>query len=323
MKTIKNLKNVLIVVVMLAISSPVHVYAKWAGPVCLPLPPGVSMVGWIPVPCLWINPFVALGRLANILAGRKLMKTEIDATAGFEEIKNNIGMGEGPGVSATGASGEDLTTEEEGAQMQAEQAERAAMVPDIVVNLILDAEKNKDGEGFFGVREANAQILLSDYCSDCSQRSTTTGKCTKYTQRECTSAEKVMLNQGCDACLERNAQGQCIAFDSASCARERQNYWLIRAVNGAEGTLDAHADAARKFYVDLKKLLNQTGKSTLVSDFWSDLQRFSVQSNAIVPEITFVYAMDLLSTAERRVSEVGVDYKVFPKQDEEEKEGGS
>ena len=310
MKTMKNLKNALIIASMLAVSSPA--YAVWGGPIC----------AWTVV-CLWMNPLVALGRLANIAAGYKLTKTEIDATAGVEEIKNNIGMGDGPGVSATGASGEDLTTEEEGAQMQAEQAERAATVPDIVVNLIVDVLNNDKGEGFYAVREANAKILLSDYCSDCSMRSTTTGECTKYTKRECTEAEKVTINQGCDACLERNESGQCIAFDSASCARERQNYWLIQSVNGAEGTLDSHVDGAKKFSADLKKLLQQTSKSRLVADFWSDLQRFSVQSNAITPEITFIYAMDLMSTAERRVSEVGVDYEVFPKQDEEKTEDDS
>ena len=48
-----------------------------------------------------------------------------------------------------------------------------------------------------------------------------------------------------------------------------------------------------------------------------------MQSNAITPEITFIYAMDLMSTAERRVSEVGVDYEVFPKQDEEKTEDDS
>ena len=295
---------------MLAVSFPA--YAVWGGPIC----------AWSVV-CLWVNPFVSLGRLANILAGLKLMKTEIDATAGFEEIKNNIGMGDGPGVSATGASGADLTTEEEGAQMQAEQAERAATVPDIVVKLITDTLKNEKGEGFYAVREANAQILLSDYCSECAQRSTTTGECTKYVQRECTEAEKITINQGCDACLERNSAGQCIAFDSASCARERQNYWLIQSVSAAEGTLDAHADAAKKFYVDLKGLLQQASQSRLVADFWSDLQRFSVQSNAITPEVTFVYAMDLMSTSERHAAEVGVDYEVFPKQDEEKEEDDS
>ncbi|MBP5343570.1 MAG: hypothetical protein J6Y85_00630 [Alphaproteobacteria bacterium] len=304
-KSLKNTVGVLAVAVVLMTSRPS--YAPFIPALCWPI--GV---------CLWTDVVGLVARVANIAAGYKLNKTEIDATAGFEKIKNNIGMGEGPGISATGASGADLVTEEEGAQMQAEQAERAAMVPDIIVNLFTDAEENEQGEGFRAIREANAQILLSDYCSECTQRSTTTGECLKYTQRLCTEAEQVAINQGCDACLERNDQGQCIAFDSASCARERQNYWLIQAVNGAEGTLDAHVAGARKFYENLKKLLVATSTSTTVSDFWSDLQRFSVQANTIVPEITFVYAMDLLSTSERRVSEVGVELEVFPKQDEKE-----
>jgi len=298
MKIKKSFKNALMVTVVLVMALPAQ---AWWLPVC-----------WGTTICLWVNPLASLGRLANVLAGYHLTETEIDATAGIQKIKDNIGIGNGPGVSATGATGADLVSSEEGAEMQqlaAESAENAPSVPEVLVTLVTDAEKNTNGEGFLAVREANTKILFADYCSDCQSTDPETGDCSLYAQRECTDEEKIKLNQGCDACRQKDASGKCISFDSKECARNRQNEWLVQATSGAEGTLDSHPHTASDLYSNLQSMLREAGQSRTVSDFWSDLQKISVQSNTIVPEITFVYAMDLLSTSERRVAETGVEYQ--------------
>ena len=246
---------------------------------------------------IWLSPLAYLGRLANVLAGYKLTKTEIDATEGFEKIKENIGMNE----EASEESGEESSAP----LMSEETYDNAEMIPDAILSLIEDPEENSDGKKFYSIREANTQILFADYCSDMGSDTTL------YVQRECTDEEKINLNQGCDACQQRNSEGQCISYDSAQCARERQNYWLTQSTSGVEATLDAHGGSARSFYGELSEWLTAFKEEMTVMEYWSRLQELSVQANSIVPEITFVYAMDLLSTSEMRVNETGVDYQTL------------
>jgi len=288
MKTKQSLRNVIIISALLGMAWPAQ---AWWDQKCW-------MIG-----CVWTNPSANFSRLLDLLALRKLLKTEIWASEGFAKIREALEEGEG----AEGESEDDLSTEEEGVQMS---GDSASTVPDIVVDLISDAEKNKEGLGFLDVREANAQILLADYCSQCASRSDD-NTCTLYEKIECTDEEKITLNQGCDACSKRDDSGKCISYNSAQCALERQNYWLITAAIGAEATLDAHSGSSASFYSNLKSLLEQAKEVETIYDYWTVLQRFSVQSSKITSEVSFVYAMDLLSTAERRVSEAGTNYQEF------------
>ena len=97
--------------------------------------------------------FLGLGLLADYIGAlleyavnatsKKLKELEIDATAGSDQLEKNIGMQQDRGYcgrSATGNTGCDLTTEEEGAAMAEEAAKAAMDVPDSTIKLIEDKE---------------------------------------------------------------------------------------------------------------------------------------------------------------------------------------
>ena len=297
----KSLRNTVMAVVALTVALPA--YAIWTGPIC-----------WITFACVPWDLVEFAARLWGIAAEKKLLTTEISATEGLQPILDNIGKGNGPGVSATGNTGADLTSEEEGAQMQQEQAMNAATVPNVLVQLVTDEERSADGLDFWTIREANLQQALSDYCSECaSESSSGDGICKIYKERDCTQEERNKINQDCDACHQHDDKDLCISYDAGECAKERQNKWGYKATNGAIGTADSHQDEMVKLYEDLKALLRSAGKTGTVAGFWSDLQMMSVQSSVIAPEITYYYAMDLLSTSIRRMYEGGVDYETLPK----------
>lgn len=294
----KSLRNTVMTAVALTVAFPA--YAVWTGPIC-----------WMTVVCVPLDILNFAARLWGIAAEKKLMRTEISATEGLQPILDNIGKGNGPGVSATGNSGADLTSEEEGAQMQAQQAMNAATVPDVLVELVTDAERSADGLDFWKIREANLQQALSDYCSECAT-SGVDGVCKTYKERDCTQEERDKINRACNACNAHNDQDLCVSYDAGECAKERQNVWIYTAANGAIGTVDAHQDEVKKLYEDLKALLASAGSTGTVAGFWSDLQMMSVQSSVIAPEITYVYSTDLLAMSIRRMYEGGVEYERLP-----------
>ena len=299
MKLKTSLRNTLLAAIVIGVSTPS--YAIWSGAIC----------AWIGL-CSWPGVLTAAARVWTIAQANKVTTTEIDATAGFQEILNNIGKGEGPGISATGNTGADLTSEEEGAEMQAEQARRAATVPNVAITYIVDAEKDEGGKDFYKLREINAQFVLADYCYVCSQKSTTGSDiCWKYEQKACSDTEKHTINADCSACSEHE-NDQCVSFDSVQCAEERQNKWLYVMTSSAAAEANASKKSITEFREKLIELLKHTGSSGTVAGWWSNVQTLSVQANAIVPEITRVYAADLQATSVRRVAEQGVEIRKLP-----------
>ncbi len=198
--------------------------------------------------------------------------TEIDASAGIKKIKDNIGQGDGPGISATGASGADTVTDEEAAEMVKAAEEEAATVPNLIIELIEKKEAD--------FKKVQAVIADQAFVRD--------------------SAE---VNADCE-CDNGKKGTQCSPVD---CAVDRQNEDLMTASTAASTLADSFFQKGQdESYEKLQGLIDQINSDETLIDFVADMGAVSVYSSDQLVDMIELYAYDLAAQSYRNLSTVGV-----------------
>lgn len=222
-----------------------------------------------------------------------------DVTNGLEKIKSNIGMYRDQGdcgISATGNSGCDLTTPEEGAAEDAKMDEEAAVIPDSTIAIIKESEKDgkitldgksdiknqKDdvvgnkGDTFDRVREnVTSYIFISDD-SDINA--------------DCT----------CD-------RGTGDACEQSECAQQRQNEALYQASLGASSTADSNLQQMDKRYDNLVKAVSEINEVETIADFVGKMGRLSVYGSDAVANMMTLQTHDLRAQSYRNLVFGGIN----------------
>ncbi|MBQ4471925.1 MAG: hypothetical protein II942_01590 [Alphaproteobacteria bacterium] len=260
----RQLKLVFVFLVMLGTALPSHALSSaW------PIKHGFFNIG------LLTDYIGALLEYAVSAAGEKLKKLEIDASAGSDQLEKNIGMQQDRGHcgrSATGNTGCDLTTEEEGAAM-AEEAEKAAMdVPDSAIKLIEDKEK-------VSLESVQTEIAKIAFAQD--------------------GAE---ANKDCK-CADGTAD-QC---DPIECAKARQNEELATATSSAIAEADAFFGQMDTEYKELNELVSSLNGMTTLREFIAGMGDLSVYASQRVPTIILLQSKDLTAQSYRNLATEGTE----------------
>ena len=222
-----------------------------------------------------------------------------DVTNGLEKIKSNIGMYRDQGdcgISATGNTGCDLTTPEQGAAEDAKMDEEAAVIPDSTIAIINESEKDgkitldgksdiknqKDdvvgnkGDTFDRVREnVTSYIFISDD-SDINA--------------DCT----------CD-------RGTGDACEQSECAQQRQNEALYQASLGASSTADSNLQQMDKRYDNLIKAVSEINEVETIADFVGKMGRLSVYGSDAVANMMTLQTHDLRAQSYRNLVFGGIN----------------
>ena len=217
-----------------------------------------------------------------------------DIENGMEKIKSNIGMYRDQGdcgISATGNSGCDLTTPEEGAAEDAKMDEEAAVIPDSTITIIQESEKDgkikldgksdiknqaddvvgKKGDTFDRVREnVTGYIFVSDDAA---------------VNEDCTCS----AGTGGDAC------------DHSECAQQRQNDALYQSSLGASSVADSNLQKMDQRYEDLTKLVSEINEVETIADFVGKMGNFSVYASDAVANMMTLQTHDLRSQSYRNL----------------------
>ena len=260
----RQLKVVFAFLVMLGTALPSHAQSSaW------PIKHGFFNIG------LLTDYIGALLEYAVAAAGEKLKTLEIDASAGSDKLEKNIGAQQDRGHcgrSATGNTGCDLTTEEEGAAMR-EEAEKMAMdVPDSAIKLIEDKEK----VSLPAVQEEIAKIAFAQDGAD--------------------------LNKDCKC-----ATGTADQCDPIECAKARQNEELAIATTSAAAEADAFFANMDAEYKDLNNLVSSLNGMTTLREFIAGMGDLSVYASQRVPTIMLMYSKDLTAQSYRNLTTEGTE----------------
>ena len=222
-----------------------------------------------------------------------------DVTNGLEKIKSNIGMYRDQGdcgISATGNSGCDLTTPEQGAAEDAAMDEEAAVIPDSTIEIITESEKDgkitldgksdiknkrddvvgNKGDTFDRVREnVTSYIFISDDTE---------------VNADCT----------CD-------RGTGEACEQSECAQQRQNDALYQASLGASSTADSNLQQMDKRYQNLVKAVSEINEVETIADFVGKMGRLSVYGSDAVANMMTIQTHDLRSQSYRNLVFGGIN----------------
>jgi len=236
----------------------------------------------------------AVGFAVGILAREWYRHTEnlhYDIKQGIKKIKENIGMfkSEGKcGVSATGNTGCDLITEEEGAELAAKAEEEAMALDQTTIKIIEENEagiedtsvdgvaKNKKGDLFDKVR-ANVEGYIFTNNSEAVNADCT---CNKGKGKKCSPNE---------------------------CARTRQNDALVQASTAASATADTYLRNVDKNYDVISKAVNDINGTSTVADFVGKTGQLSVDGASFVADLMLLQAYDLRAQSYHGLASLGID----------------
>ena len=234
---------------------------------------------------------------AGLLArewNRHTEKINYDVSNGIDKVKENIGayQSEGKcGVSATGTTGCDLTTAEEGAAAtEAAQAE-AAVIPETTIEILKKSEtdgsltydgdkdddtvSHKTGDTFDQVRANVTRYIFEsdedDVNADC--------KCSAGTGQDC---------------------------DVSQCAQQRQNDALYVASLGASSTADTYLKDIDKSYDNLASIVKSIDGTVIIAEFVGKMGDLSVYGASVVVELMNLQAHDLRAQSYRNLMSGGI-----------------
>lgn len=224
----------------------------------------------------------AIGAAVSLAArewNRHTEKIHYDITDGLRQVKEAIGNYQDEGIcgqSATGASGCDLATEEEGAAMAEAAANAAAVIPESTIAIILHDESK--GEITYN---ANVQGSLADQGSTFDQ------------VRE--NVESYMFatddpNVNADCVCASGTGNDCAATE---CAQQRQNDALVTSSTGAASVADTYLRDIEKNYNNLNKLVKEVNTAETIVDMIVQLGNISVYASSAAVEQMLLQAYDL------------------------------
>lgn len=210
-----------------------------------------------------------------------------DVKQGLKQIQENIGayQSEGKcGVSASGASGCSLLTEEEGEEIQEEakeaNEESASVIPDSTIKIVEQSESKgdikKDGSTFDQVRE---NVYLYMFATD-----------------------DATVNSDCKC-----SNGTGSACDTSECAQVRQNDSLVTSSVGASSAADTYLKDVEKNYDNLKDLVTQINSAETISDFVGKMGWLSTYASSAAVDQMALQAYDLRAQSYRNLVASGIE----------------
>ena len=268
--------------------------------------------------CAWMellaNPVGFIVREWN----EKIMTPTYDVHDGLERIKRNIGMYQDQGecgISATGNTGCDLTTPEQGAEEDAQMAAQEAVIPPSTVDIIYFSETGKvtingkevdatkiglDGEDVDEETKKKLNSILSAKGSTFDQ---VRANVTKYIFR----SDDDEVNKSCKCTTK--IKGKC---DPTECAQTRQNDALFVSSLGASARADTYLEKTKmdenwSRLANYIKEVNGSGSQTTLADFVGRLGKLSVYASSLTTDIMALHSHELRSQSYRNLVFGGTD----------------
>jgi len=229
----------------------------------------------------------AVGALTGVIAREWNRHTETihyDITDGLRKIKENIGFFQDEGicgVSATGATGCDLATEEEGAEMARMQEEAAAVIPDSTIAIIEHSEEK-------GAVTYDPNSQDADKRDGMGTQGSTFEQVRENVTKYMFATNDVNTNADC-----RCDQGTGADCDASECAQQRQNAVLVVASTGASSVADTYLRDVNKNYNNLDKLVEQVNTAKTIGDMAGFLGYISAYASGAAADQMLLQTYDL------------------------------
>lgn len=244
--------------------------------------------------CFWMDPFMFAASMLNRAWSKKLQNPTYDVHDGLEKIKKNIGMyrdqGE-CGISATGNSGCDLTTPEQGAAEDAEMAEQEQVIPDSTINIIWASETGKVN---VNGQEVSATKITS--------KKGTFDQVRENVASYIFVSDDDDVNADC-ACTTK-VDGKC---DPTECAQQRQNDALFTASLGASARADKYLQEMDKNWNTLVKYVEEINGVETLADFVGKLGNLSVYASSATTDLMALQTHDLRTQSYRNLIFGGIN----------------
>ena len=250
-----------------------------------------SVPAYADTDCFYMCFFQDLVGMAAGFVARELNRhTETihyDVNNGVRKVKENIGLfkEEGKcGVSATGTTGCDLMTEEEGAAAAEEMQNQVPVIPQSSIDII-EFDESKGDIRLDGTRDDVKTVWHKGDKFD---------RVRANVANYMFKSDDVEVNEDCKC--GRGTGSQC---DESECAQGRQNDALHRAVVGAAATGDAYLKDVDANYNKLEGLVSEINSAKTIADFVGKLGRFSVYASSAVADLMALQAHDLRAQSYR------------------------
>lgn len=248
--------------------------------------------------CLFQDPVsMATGLLAREW-NRHTETIHYDVTNGIEKVKENIGQYKSDGkcgVSATGQTGCDLTTEEEGAAATEAAAEEASVIPDSTITLI----KNSELDGSIVLDGGQDQTSQADDVVN-NKSGDTFDKVRSNVVSYIFETDDTTVNADCTC-----SAGTGSDCSTSECAQTRQNDALYAASLGAAATADSYLQDIDANYTHLTNMVSEVNSST-IAGFVGDMGKLSVYASSAATDIMTLLTHDLRAQSYRNLMTSGV-----------------
>ena len=231
-----------------------------------------------------------------------------DVTDGLEKIKENIGMYQDQGicgVSATGATGCDLVSEEEGAEMTAEEEEEMSIIPESTIELIQKTEA--DGE----ITCNSEDVEESEYEKVRCQTGSTFDKVRSNVALYMFETDDETVNADCKC---TNGTGK--ACSTSECAQNRQNDALVVASTAASGAADAYLRDMDERYTKLSDFVDEINTSSTIAAYVGRMGYLSVYASSIAAEQMALQTYDLRAQSYRNLIFSGITKIDLPEEED-------
>ncbi len=233
-----------------------------------------------------------------------------DVTNGLEKIKSNIGMYRDKGdcgISATGNSGCDLTTPEQGAEEDAAMDAEAAVIPDSTIAIITESEDDGtitlDGKSDKEESKNEKDDTIGSYVVG--------KKGDKFDQVRANVTEYIFIStkenaEDVDADCRCN-KGTGTVCEASECAQQRQNDALYQASLGASSTADFNLQQMDKRYQNVTKAVSEINEVSTIADFVGKMGRLSVYASDAVANMMTLQTHDLRAQSYRNLVFGGIN----------------
>ncbi len=218
-----------------------------------------------------------------------------DIKNGMEKIKENIGMYRDQGkcgISATGETGCDLSTPEQGAEEDAMMDEEAAVIPDSTIAIIVESEK----DGKIVLDGKKDEESKSDKDNVVGKKGDKFDRVRENVKSYIFISDDEAVNADCTC-----SKGSGASCDASECAQQRQNDALYQSSLGASSVADANLRKMDERYENLVTAVSEINEAETIADFVGKMGRLSVYASDAVANMMTLQTHDLRSQSYRNL----------------------
>jgi len=230
-----------------------------------------------------------------------------DVTNGLEKIKENIGMYRDQGkcgISATGNTGCDLTTPEQGAAEDAQLEAQLAVIPESTIKIITESEDK-------GQVALDGKSDIENKKDDVIGKHVVGKKGDKFDRVRANVTSYIFISTK-DNAEEVDEDCTCsagtgTACEPSECAQQRQNDALYQAALGASSVADTNLREIDKRYKNIVKAVSEINDVKTIADFVGKMGRLSVYGSDAVSLMMTLQTHDLRSQSYRNLMFGGIN----------------